>query len=153
MGWSERACKSKSRFVYRDRLWQGADMAGLGVASFGHVNGVHVQNLDTWETYNAAVAADTVPLSRAYRPTAEEKMIRELVLQLKRGTIKPSYFQAKYGVNVRERFSEQFDSLLAEGVLAPAAADSVSLTRDGLLRVDVLLKRFFKPEHADVRYT
>ena len=41
---------SNSRFVYRDRLWQGADMAGLGVASFGHVNGVHMQNLDTWET-------------------------------------------------------------------------------------------------------
>ena len=26
-------------------------MVGLGVASFGHVNGVHMQNLDTWETY------------------------------------------------------------------------------------------------------
>ena len=32
-------------------------MVGLGVASFGHVNGVHMQNLDTWETYAAAVAA------------------------------------------------------------------------------------------------
>ena len=47
---------SGRRFVYRDRLWQGADMAGLGVASFGHINGVHMQNLDTWETYSAAIA-------------------------------------------------------------------------------------------------
>jgi oxygen-independent coproporphyrinogen-3 oxidase len=39
----------RTKFVYRDRLWQGADMVGLGVASFGHVNGVHLQNLDTWE--------------------------------------------------------------------------------------------------------
>ena len=31
--------------------------SGLGVASFGHVNGVHMQNLDTWETYSAAVRA------------------------------------------------------------------------------------------------
>src|SRR4029453_5893857 len=30
---------SQTRFVYTDRLWQGADMVGLGVASFGHVNG------------------------------------------------------------------------------------------------------------------
>src|SRR5688572_896282 len=29
---------ARSRFVYRDRLWQGADLAGLGVASFGHIN-------------------------------------------------------------------------------------------------------------------
>ena len=34
-------------------------MVGLGVASFGHVNGVHVQNLDTWETYSAAVRQGT----------------------------------------------------------------------------------------------
>jgi oxygen-independent coproporphyrinogen-3 oxidase len=41
---------SRTHFVYRDRLWQGADLAGLGVASFGHLNGVHMQNFDTWET-------------------------------------------------------------------------------------------------------
>ena len=43
-----------TKFVYRDRLWQGADMVGLGVASFGHVNGVHMQNLDTFEAYCAS---------------------------------------------------------------------------------------------------
>ena len=32
-------------------------MVGLGVASFGHVNGVHMQNLDTWETYSEAIDA------------------------------------------------------------------------------------------------
>ena len=48
---------AKARFVYRDRLWQGADLAGLGVASFGHVNGVHLQNLDSWETYAAGIEA------------------------------------------------------------------------------------------------
>jgi hypothetical protein len=29
----------------------------------------------------------------------------------------------------------------------------VALTREGLLRVDALLKRFFLPEHAGIRYT
>jgi oxygen-independent coproporphyrinogen-3 oxidase len=29
----------------------------------------------------------------------------------------------------------------------------VALTRDGLLRVDVLLPRFFHPEHVGIRYT
>src|SRR5436305_1744173 len=40
-----------TKFVYRDRLWHGADMFGTGVASFGHASGVHVQNVDLWETY------------------------------------------------------------------------------------------------------
>ena len=43
--------KARCRFVYRDSLWHGADMFGTGVASFGHVGGVHVQNVDTWEQY------------------------------------------------------------------------------------------------------
>ena len=144
---------SRTRFVYTDRLWQGADMAGLGVASFGHINGVHMQNLDAWETYGGAIRQERIPLARAYRPTGEERLIRELVLQLKRGTTRPSYFQAKYGVDILERFAGPFDALAAEGYLKPQAVDSVSLTREGLLRVDWLLKRFFKPEHAGIRYT
>ena len=54
----------RTKFVYRDRLWQGADLVGLGVASFGHVNGVHMQNLDTWETYSEKIRAGALPLSR-----------------------------------------------------------------------------------------
>ena len=51
------------------------------------------------------------------------------------------------------RFSDQFASLAAEGFLATANQDVVALTRDGLLRVDTLLPRFFKPEHRGIRYT
>ena len=90
--------------MYRDRLWQGADLAGLGVASFGHVNGVHLQNLDTWETYGAAIERGELPLGRAYRPTDDERMIREFVLQMKRGSVRPAYFAEKYGVDVLDRF-------------------------------------------------
>jgi oxygen-independent coproporphyrinogen III oxidase len=145
--------RARTRFVYRDRLWQGADMVGLGVASFGHVNGVHVQNLDTWETYSDAIRQDDLALSRAYRPTPEERMIREFILQLKLGSLSPEYFERKYGVRVLERFREPLGSLRDEGYLARADDETVSLTREGLLRVDLLLTRFFLPEHAGIRYT
>jgi oxygen-independent coproporphyrinogen-3 oxidase len=144
---------AKTKFVYRDRLWQGADLVGLGVASFGHVNGVHLQNLDLWDTYGAAIEKGDLPLGRAYQPTAEERMIREVVLQLKRGSIRPAYFQEKYGVDVLRRFPSQFAALRAEGYLISATADGVKLSREGLMRVDSLLPRFFLPEHVGVRYT
>jgi oxygen-independent coproporphyrinogen-3 oxidase len=139
--------------VYRDRLWQGADLVGLGVASFGHVNGVHMQNLDTWEKYSGAIEQDEIPLGRAYRPTTEERLIREFVLQLKRGALTPDYFAAKYDVDVLERFAEGLRSLASAGYLARADHKSVALTREGLLRVDVLLPRFFLPQHTGIRYT
>jgi oxygen-independent coproporphyrinogen-3 oxidase len=144
---------SRTRFVYRDRLWQGADLVGLGVASFGHVNGVHLQNLDTWETYASAVGRGELPLSRAYQPSHEERTIRELVLQLKRGSVRPAYFRDKYDVDVLERFEAPLASLQARGYVQQADSELVALSREGLLRVDVLLREFFLPEHRGIRYT
>jgi oxygen-independent coproporphyrinogen-3 oxidase len=143
----------RTTFIYRDRLWQGADMAGLGVASFGHVNGVHVQNRDTWEAYAEAIERGELPLARAYRPTPEERMRRELVLQMKLGRLTPSYFREKYGIDIVRHFEPQWSSLTSEGYLAPAAPDRIALSRDGLLRVDSLLPRFFLPQHVNIRYT
>jgi oxygen-independent coproporphyrinogen-3 oxidase len=128
-------------------------MAALGVSSFGHINGVHIQNFDKWETYSAAVRRAEIPLSRAYRPSNEERMIREFVLQLKLGSIRPAYFLSKYRVNVLERFRAQFDSMKSAGYLAAATEEIVALTREGLLRVDVLLQSFFLPQHAGIRYS
>ncbi len=144
---------SRTTFLYRDRLWQGADMAGLGVASFGHINGVHMQNFDTWEAYSAAIRRGEIPLSRAYRPTHEERMIRELVLQLKLGSVRPAYFRGKYDVDILERFRDELGALKAEGYVSAATGEIVALTREGLLRVDVLLRSFFLPRHMGIRYT
>ena len=140
-------------FTYRDKLWQGADLVGLGVASFGHVNGVHLQNLDSWGPYAEAIAENRLPLSRAYRPSREERLIRELVLQLKLGSIRPSYFQSKYGLDVRARFTTVWDALTDEGFVAGENGDVIFLSREGLLSVDSFLPRFFLPEHTNIRYT
>ena len=144
---------ARTTFVYRDRLWQGADLAGLGVASFGHVNGVHMQNLDSWGAYVGAINEGRLPLNRAYRPTDEERLIRELVLQLKLGSVRPAYFRGKYGVDIRDRFFAPLASLEADGYLTESSVEAVRLSRDGLLRVDSLLPRFFLPAHTNIRYT
>jgi oxygen-independent coproporphyrinogen-3 oxidase len=144
---------STAKFLYRDRLWQGADMVALGVASFGHMNGVHLQNLDKWETYSAAIERGELPLARAYRPTDDERLIREFVLQLKRGWIRPAYFSDKYHVDVLDRFRDGLARLESHGHLAEASVDRVALTREALMRVDVLLRNFFLPQHSGIRYT
>jgi oxygen-independent coproporphyrinogen-3 oxidase len=141
-----------TRFVYRDRLWQGADMVGLGVASFGHINGVHLQNLDSFAGYCEQITRGELPLGRGLRPTGEERLIREFVLQMKLGTLSVAYFDEKYGVNVLERFREPLGSLADDDMLT-LAPDRIVLTRQGLLHVDTLLPRFFLPEHQGLRYT
>lgn len=133
-------------FVYRDSLWHGADMLGLGVASFSHVQGVHFQNDPDFHSYCARVAGGEIPLSRALIPTGEERMIREFVLQMKLGHVERAYFQQKFGADILQRFGEPLERLRQAG-LAETAPGGVTLTREGLMRVDGLLPLFFLPQH------
>ena len=71
-------------------------------------------------------------------PSHEERMIRELVLQLKRGSIRPAYFRDKYGVDILERFDGAARvAARPRATCAQADAELVALSREGLLRVDV----------------
>jgi oxygen-independent coproporphyrinogen-3 oxidase len=112
-----------------------------------------MQNLDTWEAYSQSITSGRLPISRGYVPNTEERFIREFILQLKRGAVQPGYFVRKYGIDPLERFAEEVASIEREGFLAERSPERVALTRDGLLRVDTLLHRFFLPHHRGIRYT
>jgi oxygen-independent coproporphyrinogen III oxidase len=139
-------------FVYRDSLWRGADLIGTGVASFGHFQGVHYQNVDTWEQYVAKLDAGELPLNRALPIDDHQRLIREMILLLKTGKLDAAYFRTKFGVDIREEFRDGFASLVEEG-FAELDGNQVRLTRKGLLQVDTLLPRFFEPQHRGIRYT
>jgi oxygen-independent coproporphyrinogen-3 oxidase len=138
-------------FSYRDNLWQGSDLLATGIASFGHISGVHYQNLPEWEQYCGALEAGELPLARALRLTPAQAMIREAILQLKRGYLDAPYFAAKFGVDILQRWQSVWNTYASEG-LAEIEARRIKLTRSGLLRADALLPALFEPQFRDVRY-
>ena len=142
----------RTRFLYRDLLWTGADMLGLGVASFSHVGGTHFQNESDFGPYVATLHQGTLPICRALTPTQEERMIRELILQMKLGHVHRAYFQGKFGVDIQQRFADSLSKLQDRGFLA-LDENSLRLSRAGLLQVDRLLHEFFLPQHRNARYT
>ena len=142
---------AKSRFVYRDQLWSGADMIALGVASFSHIGGTHFQNEHDVGPYMARIERGELPIHRAFTPTREEGLIRELILQLKLGRVRRAYFQEKFQSDILERFSTPLRRLQERGYLQ-VSNGTVLLTRQGLLQVDRLLPEFFLPEHRYARY-
>src|SRR3954470_18652391 len=144
--------KAKTRFVYREALWRGADMFGTGVASFGHVSGVHIQNVDTWEAYVEKLQKGELPLGRAFPTTERDRLIREVVLLLKTGHLDVAYFRDKYGVDIREEFRDAFDNLTREGWLN-VNGESIDCTPDGLIQIDRHLPAFFDPQYISSRYT
>ncbi|MCH8922841.1 MAG: coproporphyrinogen III oxidase family protein [Planctomycetes bacterium] len=139
-------------FSYRDNLWRGADLIATGVASFGHVSGVHYQNNADWEDYLGALESGKLPLWRAMRATPHQLLVREMILQLKSGRLDAGYFRNKFAVEILEEWREVWDGYARQGYLS-IDGDTIELTRDGLLRADGLLPAFFETEHQDVRYT
>jgi oxygen-independent coproporphyrinogen-3 oxidase len=144
--------KKKTQFVYRDALWHGADMFGTGVASFGHVNGVHLQNVDTWEQYLEKIEKGEIPLGRALPVTSRDLLIREMILQLKTGQLDKAYFQQKYGLDITQEFATAYGQLQDEGWLR-VTPGGVELTAAGFLQVDRHLPAFFDPQYRGTRYT
>ncbi|MBN1441068.1 MAG: coproporphyrinogen III oxidase family protein [Planctomycetes bacterium] len=140
------------QFLYRDYLWRGADMISLGVASFGHFGGTHYQNEKDFEPYAARVAAGELPIHRALTMTEEEKLVRELILQLKLGRVSRGYFLRKFQTDIYEKFAHPLEDY-RDGGLIELGGDEVKLTRASLLRVDELLHGFFLPQHRGARYT
>ncbi len=142
---------TRTKFVYRDRLWAGADLLSIGVASFGHIGGTHYQNQHDFDPYVSAIRQGNLPIWRALTPTDEERVLREFILQLKLGHVSRAYFQKKFGVDPVERFAEPIRRLKDWGFMT-LEGDQILLNREGLLQVDRLLQEFFLPQHRNARY-
>ncbi len=140
----------KTKFVYRDELWTGADLLGLGVASISHIAGVHYQNVNEISQYTDAIDKEQLPVHRALKTSSEERMIREFLLQMKLGMVSIDYFRQKFDVDLLSRYAGELAELTEEGFLE-YDSERIRLHRRGLLCVDNLLFKFFLPEHVTSR--
>lgn len=144
---------TKVNFSYRDNLWQGSDLLATGIASFGHISGVHYQNLPEWGDYiGSLLERSTLPLGRALRPTEHQALIREMILLLKRGYLDVGYFRTKFKTDIVDHWRSQWQQYADDGLLT-FDDQRITLTRAGLLQVDGMLPPFFEPQHRGVRYT
>jgi oxygen-independent coproporphyrinogen-3 oxidase len=143
---------SKVNFSYRDNLWEGADLIATGIASFGHVNGIHYQNYADLKNYYAALENGTLPLARGLAPTRYQLLIRSMILMLKRGYLDSTFFEKKFGVSIFENWHHAWAQHIKMGD-AEADGGTLRLTRQGLLKVDEILPSFFEPIYRGARYT
>lgn len=144
---------AKVNFSYRDNLWMGSDLLATGIASFGHVSGVHYQNLPEWDQYIQPLTEQgQLPLGRAYTPTPHQALIREMILQMKKGHLEVTYFREKFAVDIVSHWQDEWN-MHAENGMLEIEDDTIRLTRKGLLQVDSLLPVFFETDHQGVRYT
>jgi oxygen-independent coproporphyrinogen-3 oxidase len=85
-------------------------------------------------------------------PTEEERLTREVVLQLKTGRVEREYFRRKFGRDAVAAHQEAFDRLAEQGLLS-VDEERVTMRPEGLLRVDQLLPELYDPHYRGARYT
>jgi oxygen-independent coproporphyrinogen-3 oxidase len=144
--------KKNTKFVYRDSLWHGSNMLAFGVASFGHVGGIHYQNNGNWDDYIEQLNNKQLPIYRAMVLSESERLTRELILQLKLGRVSVDYFDEKFGINILSEYASAFKDLKQQKMLEYTEKE-VTVTEEGLLRVDELLPSFYDEKYRESRYT
>ena len=92
----------ETKFQYRDQLWGGADMVALGVASFGHLGGIHYQNVTHFEDYCSTSERGDSLIRRALLTTEEERFIREFILQWKLGSVDPITWKNLASISMKD---------------------------------------------------
>ncbi len=139
------------RFIYQEAQYHGADLLGAGVSSFSYLGGAHYQNHASLEAYLESLSRGQLPHARACLLSEEERMVREFILQLKLGSAGAKYFRDRFGVCLEQRFETPLTEFAERGYLR-VDRDAVTLTRDGLLRVDRLIPAFYLPQHRGKTY-
>jgi oxygen-independent coproporphyrinogen-3 oxidase len=143
---------ARHHFIYQDEQYRGADLLGLGASAFSCLDGINQQNVTTLDVYLERLAAGQLPLWRAYPMNDRERLVREVVLQMKLGGLDAACFRKKFGVEVLDQFAAALGRFAAAGWVTQQP-DGARLTREGLLRVDRLLPELYLPEHRGSRYS
>jgi oxygen-independent coproporphyrinogen-3 oxidase len=146
------ALPKHQRFIYQDAQYHGADLLGIGASAFSYIDGIHCQNLTSLESYLQRLSESRLAAERAYVLNDDERLIREFVLQLKLGRVNGNDFRQKFHIDIFERFVDPL-AYFAKQEWLTRDGDGLALTREGLLRVDRMLRAFYLPEHQHVRYS
>ncbi len=139
-------------FIYQDAQYRGADLVGIGASAFSYFAGCHYQNLTSVNAYLVRVNMHQHPIERACFLGDDERLVREIILQLKLGSLDRQYFVDKFNVDIFEQFADPIAHFERQGLISKNG-EELNLTREGLLSVDHMLPAFYLPQHQGVRYS
>lgn len=123
----------RSEYIYN--IWQGMEFYGLGVSAFGSMDNFLLQNTSDLDKYGEIVDSSELPLVRGYKFTAQDLMVRDVLLGMKILRFDLDKFKAKYGFKLESLCAEPLGQLENEGFITIGNGEVV-LTDKGILYGD-----------------
>lgn len=114
----------------------GSELCGFGMSSISMGESAYRQNTKELADWHAAIAGERLPVSRGYRLTGEDKLRREVIMNIMcSGTIRYPYYHDKYGIDFAGHFADALEALAEpekDGLVA-FAGDGFRVTERGRL--------------------
>lgn len=120
---------------YISSIWRGMDFYGFGVSAFGSMGNHLIQNTSDMDKYPATIAAGDLPLSRGYRFTTWDQMVREVLMGVKLLSFDLQGFKERHGLKLQALCGSQMAALEAEGFIKVTDRE-MTLTNKGILYGD-----------------
>lgn len=130
--------------LHRVATWNGENMMGIGASSHSCVDNYIYQNEIDVPRYIEKIDNKQNPITRAYRFTPYEDMVRHFIFGIKSCNYHIANFEKKFGVDITRIFGDEIKWLEKEGYAAwNASKDSLITSKTGALYADDIIRAFF----------
>ena len=121
-------------------IWRGGDYYPFGTSAFGRVGDWLFQNTSDMAKYSQKIAEGELAINRGHQLTAQDLMVRELVLGMKLMRLDMAVFEDKFGFQVEKLCASALDELVKDDFIS-VENQIISLTGKGMLHGDYAGKR------------
>ena len=116
-------------------------LLGIGVSSFGFVNGYQYFNTCTIEDYNKRIENSESPVWRALKLSQKQLFEREVMFKLFSRGLDKRKIEEKYGFSVDSEYSLVIQRLCEVGLLE-SSPENLRLTQSGILFAEEVCDKF-----------
>ncbi|HVG17915.1 MAG TPA: coproporphyrinogen-III oxidase family protein [Blastocatellia bacterium] len=130
-------------------IWQGGEFKGLGLSAHSSYEGYSHQNASEMEEYFSMIEQDKLPIKRAHRLSARDRLSVAMVYGLKNLAINRARFVEQFGVDMTAVYGDLLADLVGQGVLT-LDDEWLRITPDYYLFADDVCRQFFLPEYENM---
>lgn len=130
-------------------LWEGEELKGLGLSAHSSCEGVLHQNASELPEYYSQLDAGRLPIRRARRLTARDRLSQWMVYGLKNLAVSRARFVERFGVDMTALYGPVIDRLVEAGAVT-LDRDWLRITPEHYIYADDVCRQFFLPEYEDM---
>lgn len=129
--------------------WQGGELKGLGLSAHSSYEGFLHQNTTDMREYFSMIEEGRLPIKRAHRMSARERISEAMVYGLKNLALSRQRFMERFGFDMVVLYGGLINRLIRRGVLI-LDDQFLRVAPDYYIFVDDICRQFFLPEYENM---